>query len=150
RARAAYRRRVVPGAIVIDTLNRSLRGSESRDEDMGAYLSAAEEMGRAFDRCAILIVHHCGIDSSRPRGHTSLGGTVECQIAVKREGDLVYAVVELAKDMETGLELVSRLEPVDLEPDAEGMERSSCVLIEAKAPKRAAKLQLSKNQQTMF
>src|SRR5262249_35539846 len=26
---------VVPGAIVIDTLNRSLRGSESRDEDMG-------------------------------------------------------------------------------------------------------------------
>jgi len=143
--------KIIPGAIVIDTLNRSLRGSESRDEDMGAYLSAAEEVSRAFNQCAIIIVHHCGVDGTRPRGHTSLGGTVECQIEVKDEGGLIFATVELAKDMETGLQIVSRLEPVDLEPDAEGLERSSCVLIEAKAPASASKeQQLTPNQLTMY
>jgi hypothetical protein len=30
-----------PGAVFIDTLNRSLVGSESKDEDMAAYIAAA-------------------------------------------------------------------------------------------------------------
>ena len=62
---------VDPVAVVIDTLNRSLNGSESQDEDMGRYLRAANGIIEAFG-CAVVVVHHSGIDASRPRGHTSL------------------------------------------------------------------------------
>jgi RecA-family ATPase len=51
---------VKPAAIVLDTLNRSLRGSESSDEDMTAYIRAADSLREAFD-CAVIIVHHCGV-----------------------------------------------------------------------------------------
>ena len=55
----------VPGAICIDTLNRSLKGSESNDEDMGDYVKAADALREAFE-CLVVIVHHCGIDGNRP------------------------------------------------------------------------------------
>jgi RecA-family ATPase len=35
----------IPAVVSIDTLNRSLAGSESRDEDMAAYITAAEGRG---------------------------------------------------------------------------------------------------------
>jgi RecA-family ATPase len=37
-----------PAAVVIDTLNRSLAGSESDDKDMGAYVRAAEPQNEVF------------------------------------------------------------------------------------------------------
>jgi hypothetical protein len=66
----------LPGALFLDTLNRSLVGSESKDEDMARFLAAAEKVAHELS-CAVVIVHHCGIDASRPRGHTSLSGAVE-------------------------------------------------------------------------
>jgi hypothetical protein len=74
-----------PVVVCIDTLNRSLTGSESKDEDMAAYIAAADAIREAFD-CAVIIVHHCGVDSTRPRGHTSLTGAADAQIA----GDLAH------------------------------------------------------------
>lgn len=55
-----------PVLVVLDTLNRSLNGSESSDEDMTAYIRAVDAVREAFG-CAVLIVHHCGIDVTRPR-----------------------------------------------------------------------------------
>ena len=60
-----------PAAVAIDTLNRSLAGSESSDEDMAAYIRAADAIRDAFN-CAVVIVHHCGHEGTRPRGHLSL------------------------------------------------------------------------------
>jgi RecA-family ATPase len=40
---------VNPVVIVLDTLNRSLRSSESSDEDMPAYVRAADSLREAFD-----------------------------------------------------------------------------------------------------
>jgi RecA-family ATPase len=48
-----------PVAVCIDTLNRSLDGSESSDEDMTAYVRAADAIRDAFG-CLVVIVHHCG------------------------------------------------------------------------------------------
>jgi len=58
----------LPGALFLDTLNRSLVGSESKDEDMARFLAAAERVAHELN-CAVVIVDHCGIDASRPRGH---------------------------------------------------------------------------------
>jgi len=44
--------------------NRSIRGSESNDEDMTAYVNAADAIRTAFEG-AVIIVHHCGIDGTR-------------------------------------------------------------------------------------
>jgi hypothetical protein len=115
-------------AIVIDTLNRSLNGSESSDEDMGAYVKAADAIREAFS-CAVVVIHHCGIDDKRPRGHTSLAGAADAQIAVRRAADdTIVATVEFMKDGEAGAELSSRLRVVDLDLDEDGEPVTSCVI----------------------
>lgn len=119
------------GLIVIDTLNRSLLGSENKDEDMSAYIKAADFLRLHFD-CTVAVVHHCGIEGNRPRGHTSLSGAVDAQIAISRGADrLVVAKVEWMKDGTDDLTLVSKLEPVELGLDDGGEPISSCVCIAA-------------------
>lgn len=118
-----------PMAVVLDTLNRSIDGSESKDEDMGRYLAAAEVIVQEFD-CAVIIVHHCGTDSSRPRGHTSLTGAADAQIAVKRDAaGNVVATVEYAKDTAQGASFVSALRPVEVGIDNEGQPITSCTIV---------------------
>lgn len=120
-----------PAVIVIDTLNRSLTGSESSDEDMGNYVKAADKLRERFG-CAVIIVHHCGLDSTRPRGHTSLLGAADAQIAVKKDrSGLITTEVEYLKDGPEGETTASRLKvigPLDYDEDDE--EISSCVLEE--------------------
>ena len=76
---------VSPGVVTLDTLNRSISGSENDASDMGQYVRAADMIREAFN-CVVIIIHHCGIEGSRPRGHTSLTGAADAQIAVKRDG----------------------------------------------------------------
>jgi AAA domain/Bifunctional DNA primase/polymerase, N-terminal len=45
-----------PAMVVLDTLNRSFVGSESKDEDMTAYYLAADAIRAAFD-CFVQIIH---------------------------------------------------------------------------------------------
>ena len=120
----------VPAVVCIDTLNRSLAGSESSDKDMAAYIKAADAIRDAFD-CLVVIVHHCGHDGERPRGHSSLMGALDVQIAVRRDAEEnVVAELELAKDGETGLVFVSRLEKFEIGRDADDDPVTSCVVRE--------------------
>ncbi len=117
-----------PVAIVIDTLNRSIAGSESSDEDMGNYVKAADAIREAF-KCAVLIIHHCGLDDNRPRGHTSLRGAADAEISIKRDtSGLVSAAVVWMKDGPSGEEESSRLEVVNLGQDSDGEDITSCVI----------------------
>lgn len=120
-----------PAAVVLDTVNRSLRGSESSDEDMSAYVRAADAIREAFE-CAVILVHHCGIEGTRPRGHTSLTGACDAQIAVKRDAaDNISATVELAKDGPQGDVILSRLEVEEVGHDEDGEAITSCVVVAA-------------------
>jgi hypothetical protein len=121
--------KVSPGLVVLDTLNRSIRGSESDDKDMTAYIRAADAIREAFG-CAVLIVHHCGVNESRPRGHTSLTGAADAQLAVKRDAvDNVVVTVEHMKDGCEGDAVVSKLEKVEIGIDDDGGIISSCVVV---------------------
>jgi len=62
--------------ITIDTLNRSLRGSESKDEDVSRYIAAALALADKF-QCCVLIIHHCGHKQDRPCGLSSLLGNAD-------------------------------------------------------------------------
>jgi hypothetical protein len=118
-----------PTAVVIDTLNRSLAGSESDDKDMGAYVRAADAIREKFN-CAVIIVHHCGVNVTRPRGHTSLTGAADMQISVKRDAAKnIIATVEYAKDGPEGAVIASKLEPVDLGRDQDVDPVTACVVM---------------------
>src|SRR5262249_6211684 len=89
----------------------------------------ADAIRSAFD-CAVIIVHHCGHDASRPRGHTSLPGAVDAQLSVKRDGDDTILVrVELMKDGPQGDTLVSRVESVEIGIDQDGEPLTSLVVV---------------------
>jgi hypothetical protein len=129
-----------PVAVCIDTLNRSLDGSESSDEDMTAYVRAADAIRDAFG-CLVVIVHHCGHNGDRPRGHSSLMGALDVQIAVRRDAtDNIVAELELSKDGETGLQFVSRLKVVEIGSDQDGDPITSCVIEALDAPAAAARV----------
>jgi hypothetical protein len=103
-------------------LNRSLAGSESKDEDMAAYLQAAAALQEAFD-CLVVIVHHCGTDDSRPRGHTSQTGAADVQISVRKDAERnVVVTVDFAKDMPEGTTL-------ELGRDQDGDPITTCVVV---------------------
>ena len=139
-----------PVMIVIDTLNRSLNGSESRDEDMSAYIQAADAVREAF-KCTVALIHHCGIEGTRPRGHTSLTGACDAQIAIKRDpAGTICTTLEWMKDGPEGDEFHSRLDPVDVGVDDDGDPISSCIIIEAEPTKKTTTAKLTKNQDTML
>jgi hypothetical protein len=115
--------------VIIDTLNRSLAGSESDDKDKAAYIRAADAIRHAFG-CVVIIVHHCGVDATRPRGHTSLIGAVDAQLAVKRDAaENIVVTVERMKDGSDGETIVSKLEAVDVGTDVDGDVITSCVVV---------------------
>ena len=119
---------IVPAVVVLDTLNKSLIGSESKDVDMGAYVRAAEAVRDAF-RCVVIIVHHCGLDETRPRGHTSLPGAVDAQLAVVRQNTMVSVTVEMMRDGPEDTVVTSAVEVVEVGQDANGKTLTSLVVV---------------------
>ncbi len=129
-----------PGLVMIDTLNRSLTGSESKDEHMGQYIAAC---GKIIERlqCFLVIAHHSGVDASRPRGHTSLGGAVDAQIAVTRDqANNIIAEIQWLKDGSgEGDKIISRLKVIEVGTDEDGDPITSCVVVEGDALAAAAR-----------
>jgi hypothetical protein len=122
-----------PALIVIDTLNRTLLGSESSDKDMGLYLAGADRLKSEF-QCLVLLVHHCGINRERPRGHTSLEGSSDVDIPVHLKDDVTIAEIRWIKDGRPAGPFYSRLEPVEIGYDDGGEVIDSYVVVEADPP----------------
>jgi hypothetical protein len=142
-------------AVVLDTLNKSLIGSESKDVDMANYIAAAEAIQKAFS-CTVIIVHHHGIDDSRPRGHTSLRGAVDAQLKVTRgnsdaEKDFIFVEIEDMRDGPEGAQLTSKLVVVPVGTDRSGKELTSAVIVPvAGKPANEHRAQLPKNPATLL
>ena len=119
----------MPAVVVVDTLNRALLGDENNPKDMSIFIRAIDAIRDTFD-CLVPIVHHCGIQGGRPRGHTSLTGADDVQIAIERDKDNnVIAKVEHMKDGEAGAVIASRLETVELGTDDDGDPQASCIVV---------------------
>jgi len=140
-----------PVVVVLDTLNRSLNGSENSDEDMGGYIKATDAIRDVFD-CSVLVVHHCGVNDSRPRGHTSLTGAADARLAVTRDAAKNILVdVEFMKDGEGSERIVSALESIEVGKDEDGDMITSCIVIPSEAPQPEHRgVRLTPNQQTML
>jgi hypothetical protein len=140
-----------PVAVVLDTLNRSLNGSGNSDEDMGAYIKATDAIRDAFG-CSVVVVHHCGVNDTRPRGHTSLTGAADARLAVTRDAAKNILVdVEFMKDGEGSERIGSALESVEVGQDEDGDLIASCVVIPSQAVQQEHRgVRITPNQQTML
>jgi hypothetical protein len=138
-----------PSIIVIDTLNRALVGDENASADMAKFIKALGILQHAFNSL-VVVVHHCGVAGSRPRGHTSLAGADDVQIRIERDKKgIIQATIEHAKDFEAGAILASTLDHVDLGLDADGDVISSCAVTPSDAD-ASIKAKLSKTEQLAF
>jgi len=98
---------------------------------MSAYIKAADAIRDAFD-CAVMVIHHCGHDAFRPRGHSSLAGAVDAQLKVDRNrADEIIVKVERMKDGPEDGVITSALETVEVGIDDDGDPITSCVIVEA-------------------
>jgi len=74
------------GLVVIDTLARSMAGAdENSAQDMGQHVQALDWL-RERTGCGVLVVHHSGVEGSRPRGSTALFGASDTLIRVEQSG----------------------------------------------------------------
>ncbi|HEX3496734.1 MAG TPA: AAA family ATPase [Methylocella sp.] len=122
---------VKPVAVAIDTLNRSIAGSESSDEDMGNFIKGAAAIEAAFE-CLVPVIHHCGHEGTRPRGFSGLLGANNAQIAVtKAESGIITCEVEMMKDGTEGEKVTSRLMVMELGLDDGNDMITSCVVVSA-------------------
>lgn len=123
-----------PSVVVIDTLNRALIGDENKSDDMAKFIRAADSIRQALG-CAVIIIHHCGVAGLRPRGHSSLSGADDVQIAVERNASgIVTVVVEHMKDGDASAPLAFELERIDLGQDTDGDPITSCLVRAAELP----------------
>jgi hypothetical protein len=142
-----------PVLIVIDTLNRSLTGSENKPEDMTAFVQAADKLREGFYGAAVVLIHHCGVNNDRPRGFTGLSGAADAQIAMKRDAlKNIVATTEFMKDGAEGDVVVSRLVVVEIGCDGNDDPITSCVVeaVENCSLPHKAKPPLSPTQRHAF
>jgi hypothetical protein len=100
---------------------------------MSSYVRAAEAIRDAF-QCVVIIIHHCGLDESRPRGHSALPAAVDAQLAVTRQNDMATILVELMRDGPEGAEIASKVLSIEVGMDANGRPLTSLVVMPADAP----------------
>jgi hypothetical protein len=129
--------------VIVDIVSRALAGgNENGTEDMGAFVTALDQL-RARLGCAIIAVHHIGKDASRGgRGHSLLHCAVDTEIAVERRDEYVsVATVTKQRDGPGGVEIAFRLRQVALGTDQDGDPVTTCVCEpEAFVPRKEKKL----------
>ena len=119
----------VPVAVIVDTLNATLFGSENSDEDMSAYMRKLQSIKTAFN-CAVIVIHHLAKkDSSGARGHGAFLGGLDALFNLKvNEAQNLILTVAMMRDGPKGAVLVSRLKEVMIGQDDEGEDITSCVV----------------------
>ncbi len=86
--------------VIIDTVARAMPGGdENASRDMGKLIAAAD-LTRTTTGGAVILVHHTPLDGSRLRGHSSLEGAVDTNIAVETDGTTIKITVDKQKDAE--------------------------------------------------
>lgn len=83
------------GLVIIDTLARSFGGAdENQARDMGAFISACDQIRANTGGATLLIVHHSGVqDKERARGSSSLRAACDFEFRIERESGAKLAYI---------------------------------------------------------
>lgn len=120
--------------VIIDTLSRAMAGgNENSPEDMTALIGNCDRI-RDATQAHVCIVHHSGKDEAKgARGHSSLRAATDTEIEIKRDPELTFSSVRIAKqrDLEAGDPFGFTLHRVPLGINRRGKDVTSCVVLEA-------------------
>lgn len=84
--------------VVIDTLARSMAGmDENSAQDMGKVIAGLGYL-KSQTNTGVLILHHSGVEGSRPRGSSSLFGAADTLMKVDGDGKNLTVYCEGMKD----------------------------------------------------
>jgi hypothetical protein len=138
--------------IVVDTVHRALAGGDENDgRDMGTLVRGCDLI-RQQTGAAVLLIHHCGKDSTRgARGHSSLRAAVDTEIEVSGQANPRTAKVTKQRDLPGGEALAFDLEPVEVATDpVTGQPVTACVVVHGGDAPKIRKAPSGKNQQAML
>ena len=120
--------------VIIDTLSRAMAGgNENSPEDMTALIGNCDRI-RDATQAHVCIVHHSGKDEAKgARGHSSLRAATDTEIEIKRDPELTFSSVRIAKqrDLEAGDPFGFTLQSVALGTNRRGKDVTSCVVMES-------------------
>jgi len=138
---AADKLSVPVGLIVVDTLSRAMAGgNENGPEDMGDFVRNIDKIRRALP-AHVAVIHHSGKDGARgARGHSLLRAATDTEIEVSRDPTISTARVTKQRELDAEGEFAFRLVSVELGLNRRGKPVTSCVVREADAPTKDAKL----------
>lgn len=130
-----------PALIIVDTLARSMgAGDENSAPDMSRFIRNLDAM-RTETGAHVMAIHHSGKDASRgARGHSSLRGAVDTEIALSKEGDVIQAEAVKQRDMRTGGVFSYLLSEVVLGQDQDDDPVTTCIVEPCDKPKKTVKL----------
>jgi hypothetical protein len=138
------------GLIVIDTLSRTMPGTEENSPEAMTRFVAQMDRLRTETGAAVLVIHHEGKDPKKgPRGHSSLAAAADVIVAITREPQtkISTATVTKSRDGEAGISFSFALRSVELGRDDDGDPVNSAVVIAAEAARAfSAKLSLPARQ----
>lgn len=127
--------------IVLDTYAQVTPGAnENAAEDMGLALAHCNAIAEATDG-QITLVHHSGKDASKgARGWSGINAALDYSHEVTRDEETNYREMRVAKmkDGEDGQRFGFKLETVVVGYDDDMDEITSCVVVDADAPKTEA------------
>ena len=114
--------------VIVDTLAQATAGG---DENSGKDMSPAIEHCQKIKKdtgAMVLLVHHTGKDEARgSRGWSGWKGALDCELEIKRDGDVRNLRNTKNKDGEDGAEWGLTLVKVPLGVNAKGREIFSCI-----------------------
>ena len=120
--------------VIVDTLSRAMAGgNENSPEDMTALIGNCDRI-RDETQSHVCIVHHSGKDEAKgARGHSSLRAATDTEIEIKRDPELTFSSVRVAKqrDLEAGDPFGFTLQRVTLGVNRRGKDVTSCVVMES-------------------
>ena len=124
------------GAIVIDTLSRTLAGADENGDGLATFIKNGGLVEQAF-KCLVLADHHTGWEGTRMRGWSGLHGACDAEWAVsEQEGKRLVQVTKM-KDGEQGIEWYFDLRTVPVGLDEDGEAVTTCVVDLQSTPAKA-------------
>lgn len=120
---------IKPPLVVIDTLARSMVGSdENSTRDMGLLIHACELVKDTLG-CAVLLIHHTNKGGVQERGNSALRGASDAMIKVQALDDLIRVECAKTKDARPFPTAYKQLVTVPLKINGDEVE--SAVIIDA-------------------
>jgi hypothetical protein len=130
-----------PRLVIVDTLARCFGGDENRTEDMGLFVTALDRLRAQFG-CAVLVVHHSGLnEKDRARGASALRAALDWEYRLDAQDGVRRLTCTKSKDFDPPADLAFEPETVSTgwtDPET-GYPVTSVVLRPADLPSKKEK-----------